>query len=67
MIVYQWPFFSRGEGSIGTIIYFDFRVHHLFFFLEKRKEEKEGVGINDKRILEHNFERDGKGGGSFRS
>ena len=35
-IVYQWPIYSRREGSIGTIIYF--RAPHLL----KKKEEVGG-------------------------
>lgn len=51
LIMCQRPIFGRREGSIGTIIYFYFRIPGFFFFSIKKKS----VGINDKKILEHNF------------
>ena len=71
LIVYQRPIFGRREGSIGTIIYFYFRIPDLFFFFQikikslKKKKERESVGINDKKILEHNFGRDDGSRSSF--
>lgn len=38
LIVYQRPIFGRREGSIGTIIYFYFRIPDLFFFFSNKKE-----------------------------
>lgn len=57
-VVYQWPIRVRKEGSVGTIIYF--RIPHLFL-----KKERESVGRNDTKILEHQFGRDDGGGSSF--
>lgn len=69
LIVYQRPIFGRREGSIGTINYFYFRIPDLFFsnsfFYLKKKKERESVGINDKKILEHNFGRDDGSRSSF--
>lgn len=54
LIMYQRPIFGRREGSIGTIISFYFKIPSLVF-LDFFFEKKKSVGINDKKILEHNF------------
>lgn len=54
--MYQRPVFDRREGSIGTKLLFQDTLSLSFFFF---------VGINDKKILEHNFGRDDGSRSSF--
>jgi hypothetical protein len=67
------PCINGQEGSIGTIIIY-FKLFRLFLNLQKemnsvmvtRKKKKKGkCGKNDKKILEHQFERDDRSGSSF--